>query len=242
MQAFSITDIGKKRKLNQDYTFSSVSPIGVLPNLFMVADGMGGHNGGDYASKYTVECIENRIRESAGENKKELFREAILGANDYVREMARMDMALYGMGTTLVGATITDNELLAVNVGDSRLYVIGNGEIEQVTIDHSLVSEMVLAGSLDVDMAKDHPKKNIITRAVGVLESVEPDFFERTLYPGDIVLLCSDGLTNMVDDNELFGIVMQDIPLPDRGRELIARANENGGKDNIAVVLVDPFA
>lgn len=242
MQAFSVTDVGKKRKINQDYTFSSVSPIGILPNLFMVADGMGGHNGGDYASKYTVECIENYVRESTGGQKEQLIREAIHKANAYVRDMARMDLALYGMGTTLVGATICQNELLAVNVGDSRLYVIGNGEIEQVTNDHSLVSEMVQSGTIDIEAAKDHPKKNIITRAVGVLEDVEPDFFIRVLLPGDIVLLCSDGLSNMVEDEEIFGIIMQDIPLRDKGMELINRANENGGKDNIAVVLIDPFS
>lgn len=242
MQAFSITDIGKKRKLNQDYTFSSVSSIGSLPNLFMVADGMGGHNGGDYASKYTVECIENQIRQSRGGNKEGIIREAITRANTYIRDMARMDLALFGMGTTLVCATITGDELLVSNVGDSRLYVIGNDEIEQVTNDHSLVSEMVQAGSIDRQAAKDHPKKNIITRAIGVLESVEPDFFIRKLLPGDTVLLCSDGLSNMVEDEEIFGIIMQETSLQEKGNELISRANENGGKDNIAVILVDPFA
>lgn len=241
MQAYSITDIGKKRKLNEDYTFSSVSSIGVFDNLFMVADGMGGHNGGGFASKNTIEAMESSIRKSVGLDREKIILDAVNKVNDYIRDIASMDLALYGMGTTLVGATVSGNELFAFNIGDSRLYVVGNGEIEQVTNDHSLVSAMVQSGTLDREAAKVHPKKNIITRAVGVLASVEPDFFKRLLLPGDIILLCSDGLSNMVEDDEIFGIIMQDIPLKDRAIELVDRANENGGKDNVSVILVDPF-
>ena len=242
LQAFSMTDIGKRRKLNQDYVFVSVCPIGELPNVFIVADGMGGHNAGDYASKYTVEMIEEQIRESQLTEAAEILDSAICRANSYIRNMARENKTLSGMGTTVVAATVSDDKLLVANVGDSRLYIINDKEIRQITRDHSLVEEMVRMGGIDRRAARVHPDKNIITRAVGALDTVEADFFREDLKEGDTILLCSDGLTNMLEDEEIHGIVKRRASLSEKGKALIGAANENGGKDNIAVILINPFA
>lgn len=242
IQSFSITDIGKRRKLNQDYVFSSVHPIGKLPNVFVVADGMGGHNAGDYASKCTVEMMERQIRETLDENPVRILRSAIERANHYIRKQAKEDQGLTGMGTTVVAATVYGNELEVANVGDSRLYIANEKEIVQITRDHSLVEEMVRMGGIDRQTAKVHPDKNIITRAVGAMDTIEADFFQVTLQEGDMILLCSDGLTNMLEDEEIRRITCSSESLERRAEMLIDAANSNGGKDNISVILVDPFA
>jgi len=241
LRAFSITDIGKRRKLNQDYVFVSVASVGNLPNVFIVADGMGGHNAGDYASKYTVEIIEEQIRESEWTEAEDILREAIVRANSYIRNMAREDISLSGMGTTVVAASVKDDLLEVANVGDSRLYIVNRNEIRQITRDHSLVEEMVRMGGIDRKAARFHPDKNIITRAVGALNTVEVDFFRERLTPGDMILLCSDGLTNMLEDEEIQEIIIRPSSLSEKGKALIQAANDNGGKDNIAVILIDPF-
>ena len=164
VQAFSITDIGKRRKLNQDYVFASVSPIGNLPNVFIVADGMGGHNAGDYASKATVETMERRIRESHMTEPVEILGCAIREANSHIRRMASENERLSGMGTTVVAATLQGGVLEVANVGDSRLYIANQREIRQITRDHSLVEEMVRMGGIDRLAARNHPDKNIIDR------------------------------------------------------------------------------
>ena len=206
MKTFSMTDIGRKREVNQDYVFATDETIGNLPNLLVVADGMGGHRAGDFASRFTVEVLAEEVQ-----NCKETHPETILGnsiqaANERLLEEAEKDNRLEGMGTTLVAATIMDHVLYFANVGDSRLYLI-NKEIRQLSKDHSMVEEMVRLGGLTEEEAKHHPDKNIITRAIGVKQKVEPDFFEYRLKGGDIILMCSDGLTNMVDDDEIFQIV-----------------------------------
>lgn len=242
LQAFSITDIGKRRKLNQDYVFVSVSPVGRLANLFIVADGMGGHNAGDYASKYTVETMEAEIRSSSKTEVEEILGDAILKANSHIRGIASRDESLSGMGTTVVAATVCGDVLRVANVGDSRLYMIRQNEIRQITRDHSLVEEMVRMGGIDRKTARNHPDKNIITRAVGALDSIEADFFTEKLKDGDMILLCSDGLTNMLEDEEICEIICRQTALSEKGRALIDAANANGGKDNIAVILIAPFA
>jgi protein phosphatase len=144
------------------------------------------------------------------------------------------------MGTTIVAATIIDNTLYAANVGDSRLYILNGRNITQITKDHSLVEEMVRMGEMGREDARTHPDKNVITRAVGVFEDISVDVFEIGLQRGDLILMCSDGLTNMVEDEEIRRIVMGQRDLVEMAESLVARANENGGKDNITVVLVDP--
>lgn len=241
LKTFSITDIGKKRQLNQDYVYTSEMPIGNLPNVFIVADGMGGHNAGDYASKYTVETIVQEIARSKEENAVRVIKDAIEIANEHIRQKAEEDIHLYGMGTTLVVATCMGSRLQVANVGDSRLYVV-NDKITQITRDHSLVEEMVRMGGIDREAARSHPDKNIITRAIGASETIKVDFFTVELQKGDIVLMCSDGLTNMLEDEEIRMILNGQRDIVEKAEELVKAANNNGGRDNIAVILIEPFA
>lgn len=241
LRSFSVTDIGKKRKLNQDFVYVSETSVGNLPNVFIVADGMGGHNAGDYASKCTVETMVREIRGCFEKNPVRILGKAVMAANDQIRRRAKEDNSLYGMGSTVVAATCLGHYLQVANVGDSRLYII-NDEIRQITRDHSLVEEMVRMGGLDRAAARNHPDKNIITRAIGALDTVEIDFFHEELRPGDIVLMCSDGLTNMLEDKEISEIVREYASLEERAEKLVEAANRNGGKDNIAVILINAFA
>ncbi|MBD5548152.1 MAG: Stp1/IreP family PP2C-type Ser/Thr phosphatase [Lachnospiraceae bacterium] len=241
LRSFSVTDIGKKRKLNQDFVYVSETSLGNLPNVFIVADGMGGHNAGDYASKCTVETMVREIRGCFEKNPVRILGKAVMAANDQIRRKAKEDSKLYGMGSTVVVATCLGHYLQVANVGDSRLYII-NDEIRQITRDHSLVEEMIRMGGLDRAAARNHPDKNIITRAIGALDTVEIDFFHEELRPGDIVLMCSDGLTNMLEDKEISEIVKEYTSLEERAEKLVEAANRNGGKDNIAVILINAFA
>lgn len=240
MKVFSLTDIGRKREMNQDYVFSTEHKIGNLPNLFVVADGMGGHKAGDLASQYGTHILTEHIKHNQHTGPERIINEAVQEANRKIAKVSHEDASLQGMGTTLVAATIVDDTLYFANVGDSRLYVL-NDKIRQISKDHSLVEEMVRLGGLNEEEAKHHPDKNIITRAVGVKDSVEPDFFEYGLEKDDIILMCTDGLTNMVEDDEIFEIVKNGDDVESTARELINRANENGGKDNIGLVLIKPF-
>lgn len=241
LKTFSITDIGKRRKLNQDYIYTSEMPIGNLPNVFIVADGMGGHKAGDYASKYTVETICSQIEQSFEKNPVIILEKAIAQANSHIRKKAMEDAAFDGMGTTVVVATCFGKYLKVANVGDSRLYII-NDRITQITKDHSLVAEMVRMGGIDQETARNHPDKNIITRAVGVNDTVEIDFFDVELNEEDIILMCSDGLTNMLEDEEIRMILNGQRDIVEKAQELVKAANNNGGQDNISVILIEPFA
>ena len=236
-----MTDIGRKREINQDYVFATDETIGNLPNLLVVADGMGGHRAGDFASRFTVEVLAEEVQNSKETHTEQILGNAIQTANERLMEEAAKDSRLEGMGTTLVAATILDHVLYFANVGDSRLYLI-NKEIRQLSKDHSMVEEMVRLGGLTEEEAKHHPDKNIITRAMGVKDKVEPDFFEYRLKGGDTILMCSDGLTNMVDDDEIFQIVKSARDIVEAVETLIQRANENGGSDNIGIVLAQPYA
>ncbi|MDE6420087.1 MAG: protein phosphatase 2C domain-containing protein, partial [Lachnospiraceae bacterium] len=159
----------------------------------------------------------------------------------FVHEQASTRPTMSGMGTTVVAAVCLGDELLVANVGDSRLYLI-NETIRQITVDHSLVEEMVRIGGIDRSTARNHPDKNIITRAVGVKEQVEVDFFRIALMRDDTILLCSDGLSNMVEDENIRLIVNGQRDVVEKAQELVKAANENGGNDNISVILIEPFA
>ena len=241
MKTFAKTDVGVKRAVNQDYVFTAEVPIGRLPNLFLVADGMGGHNAGDFASRFVVEDIKEELLHSEEHFPEAILKSAIEKANLKLMDEARKDARLEGMGTTLVAATIIEHTLYFANIGDSRLYLI-NDEIRQLSKDHSLVQEMVRLGGINADEAKHHPDKNIITRAIGVTESLEIDFFEYHLRPNDTILMCTDGLSNMVEDEELFSIVKSSRDVVEIVERLIEKANSNGGNDNIGVVIVQPFS
>ncbi len=155
--------------------------------------------------------------------------------------MAADHPSMWGMGTTIVAAVITKDKIYAANVGDSRLYIVNDG-ICQVTRDHSFVEEMVRRGEIDRESARNHPDKNIITRAVGAVEEIETDLFETELKTGDKILLCSDGLTNMVEDFEIYNIIKEQEDTARAAEELLHAANRNGGRDNITVIVIDPFS
>ncbi len=240
MRAFSRTDTGRRREMNQDYMYTSELPVGNLPNLYVLADGMGGHNAGDYASRYAVETIVQSVQGSRDTSPVMILREAIWKANQAVVEKSRMDIDLEGMGTTVVAATVDGRELCVANVGDSRLYIAGE-YFEQITKDHSYVQEMVRRGELRAEIARIHPDRNIITRAVGGGLDIEVDFFEAELAENDRILMCSDGLTDMLEDREIFEIIKTGADSADIVEMLVGQANRYGGNDNITVILTEPF-
>jgi len=238
LKTWGMKDIGKCREINQDYIFVSEKPVGNLPNLFLVADGMGGHKAGDLASEYTVAKVQEAVSSSMQTIPYQILKGAFQYANQRLLEKAGESENYTGMGTTLVAATVKGEEVYIVNVGDSRLYKIGD-RIEQITEDHSLVEEMVRMGEISREQARNHPDKNIITKAIGVSDNVEPDYFDTELRKGECLLMCSDGLSNMVPDQQIKEIVDMRTDLESCARELIRAANHNGGRDNIAVVLIE---
>lgn len=238
MTAFGKTDIGQRREMNQDYIFYSDHSVGKLPNIYIVADGMGGHNAGDYASRQAIETMISYIERCDYENPVTVLKYAIIRANEKLIVDAQKNPELAGMGTTIVACVIVDGHLYVANMGDSRLYLISEDGIRQITMDHSLVEEMIRAGKLERENVRNHPEKNIITKAVGASLDAMPDFFELDISAGDKVLLCSDGLSNMIEDDEIEDIVREEDSLENAVDRLIERANYYGGRDNISVVLV----
>ena len=239
MMVFSATDVGQKRQMNQDYIYTSETPVGNLPNLLVVADGMGGHKAGDYASRYGVSVLVETVKQDKNYNPVKIIGSGIEAANREVLEQSRKDPSMAGMGTTMVVATVVGGYLYVANVGDSRLYLAGR-ELKQITQDHSLIAEMVRMGELTPEEGRHHPDKNIITRAVGTAEDVKIDFFDLKLEAGERLMMCSDGLSNMVEDSEIFDILTDD-DIEDPAAALVDRANANGGLDNIAVIVVQPI-
>ena len=238
MQAYAGTDIGCVRTMNQDGYFSSPGPVGPFPNLFIVADGMGGHQAGDYASRYAIETFFEYIRQTDSTNLIRVMDEGIAEANRRVLEKSLENEELAGMGTTMVVAFVEGGQLYVANVGDSRLYLIGR-EITQVTEDHSYVAAMMRAGELTEEQARNHPEKNVITRAIGVSRDVKADFFEVDLKPEDKVLMCSDGLSNMIEDQRLYDVISSNN-VEDSVKILIDEAKRNGGYDNITAIVIEP--
>lgn len=241
MESYALTDVGRVRAMNQDYIYASPEPVGTLPNLFLVADGMGGHRAGDYASRYMVENLVIYLNKHRGNGVVGQLKNAIDEVNRGLYQESLSQEEFYGMGCTLVAGVVEDNILYVANVGDSRLYLIHGNLIHQVTRDHSYVEEMVAMGQMERDSAAYNRQKNIITRAMGISEVVDTDFFEVDLEPGDYFLLCSDGLTNMVEDRDICRIVSGPGTMREKASALIAEANRRGGNDNIAVVLVNPL-
>ena len=237
MASFGRTDTGIKRDSNQDSIFMCDSQVGPLPNLYIVADGMGGHAAGDFASQYAIRLVVDFVKKSTIENPISLLKRAFVYASNEVYKEAEKDKYKNGMGTTMVAAVIIGNELYIANIGDSRLYVIGN-EVKQITMDHSLVEELIRNGQLDRKKGRNHPEKNIITRAMGSRDEAMPDFFQITIDENDKVLLCSDGLSNMVEDDEIMDIVCENDDLERIVDSLISRANYYGGNDNISVIVI----
>ena len=240
MKSQSITDIGSKRSVNQDCIYNIDETIGALPNLYIVADGMGGHKAGDHASRTCVDVMVEKVKEYDDiYTPISVLEYAIAEANKAIYEESISNEELEGMGTTVVAATIDSGMLYVANVGDSRLYIIQDESLKQLTSDHSLVEEMVRRGEISPLDARMHPNKNIITRALGSCQDVKVDFFEIEADKIDRVLLCSDGLTNMVDEEEILDTIINSESIKKATQLLVDKANKYGGKDNISVVLIE---
>ncbi len=245
MQAIGKIDIGRKRARNEDAIFVSNTPVGILPNLFIVADGMGGHKAGGIASQLAIssfcEYIETHkhIEMKTREDITILLKLGIRHANHMIYEKAQEDEAFLGMGTTMTVATTIDDIVYLAHVGDTRLYLINQASIYQATTDHSLVQEMLDQGYISENETKEHPQRHIITRAVGTYAKVKIDTFMFSLSNVDYLLLCSDGLTSMLTNNEIHEKVLAGGESVEHIVDsLIELANEKGGMDNIAVIIV----
>ena len=244
-----MTDRGRRRPTNED----SLRACEDL-SFFMLADGVGGNRSGEIASQSALDALEKFVRHNPPEwlgSRDEVFRyfrAAVNYVNQFIIKLSEAKLQYTGMATTLTFAYIRDDEMYVANVGDSRLYVLhpkaahdltGPCVMKQITEDHSLVETMVRTGEIKREDARNHPNKNVITRALGAGEDVEVDYFEVDVTEGDLVLLCSDGLTNMVEDEDIMQIIRDNGDLISRTtKELIKAANRNGGKDNIGIVLV----
>ena len=239
MKLFSATDVGQIREDNQDQIYMSDQSVGNLPNIFIVADGMGGHKAGGFASNYAIQILLESIKRDNNFNPIRIISQAMENANRQILKKANTDSAMKGMGTTMVVATVVGHYAYVANVGDSRLYLIDDG-VRQITKDHSLVEEMIRLGEIEREEGSKHPDKNIITRALGAKADVAIDFFDVKLEKDAKIILCSDGLSNMVSDEEM-GEIVGEAKLDDNPAQLLVdRANQNGGKDNIAVIVIEP--
>lgn len=240
MKISAKSDVGAVRQNNQDFCLSGEFPDGVTWAL--VCDGMGGANGGNIASESAARTISGKINagyhQAMNDNSiKHLIVSAIEAANATVFSHSRNDTTLKGMGTTVVLAIIKNDTLYIAHVGDSRIYIVTDESITQLTNDHSVVQLMIEKGEISREEAKEHPQKNVITRALGVDDSIRIDYSQEVYNPGDIVLLCSDGLTNYVEDEKIKEIcnTYDSYTLAD---VLVDEANRNGGGDNVTVITV----
>lgn len=239
MNAYALTDVGRQRNMNQDYVFSTVKPVGNLPNLFIVADGMGGHKAGDLASKFSVNTFIDCVKNSVSSKPVQIMSDAINHTNEELLKLASTSEDYRGMGTTFVVAVIYGRSMYVANIGDSRLY-LADRELKQVTRDHSYVEEMVQMGTLNREDARTNEYKNVITRALGGAENVIPDFFEIEIEDNSRILMCTDGLTNMVTDKEIESVMSGQDDIMNKADKLVMMANQNGGKDNISVIIIEP--
>jgi len=227
--SFKDTDTGRQRRANEDSAFARAP-------LFAVADGMGGAQAGEVASRMAVEVLEPGLPEGAGSTEERLAA-LVQQANGAIHALSRSDEDRAGMGTTITAAYVGEEELSIAHVGDSRLYLLRDGDFERLTRDHSLVDELVREGKLTPEEADVHPQRSIITRALGPEAEVEVDRLTWRARAGDVYLLCSDGLTSMVPESRVGEIMSGAASLRDAGRALIDAANAAGGRDNITVVL-----
>ncbi len=235
------SDIGMKRKTNQDSILLATDL-----HFYAVADGMGGHNGGDIASQTTVKLMQELLKKFSAKEGKEQLQEAIKQVNQNLLQIASEKTELKGMGTTISCVMFKGSQLLVGNVGDSRTYMINEKKLYQLTRDHSLVQEKINMGIYSREMGKQDPQKNVLVRTVGYDENIEVDVFSYKICKNDIFLICSDGLHGKVSDHDILDIINQHISDPAKATAndvdkaalaLIARANDNGGQDNISVII-----
>lgn len=239
----SLSDPGQVRELNEDYFGTpetmeiSLDLVERRGRLYAVADGMGGHAAGEVASRQAISTLFKGYYASPSAEIIERLQEAIETANAEVHAQASLDSAKAGMGTTLVAAILQGDDLYVANVGDSRAYLVREKSIEQITRDHSWVNEQVQAGVITEQEAREHLYRNIITRSLGTKPDVDIDFFQRKVQPGDVLVLCCDGLSNEMEDDEIARIVSATDP-QEAAQALIDLANQRGGPDNITTIVV----
>ncbi len=243
MQYYGITDIGMQRKENQDRIY--MPAINDDTKLFIVADGMGGANAGGVASSMAIEYVKQLILEKFDEVKEDriflqdLIKDAIVGANKYIYEKSLENEQYSGMGTTIVVAIVYKGKVFIGHVGDSRIYRIRKHIIRQLTKDHSYVQILVQNGTITREEAENHPQKNMLVKALGCEETVEPDVMVKGFLKDDILLMCTDGLTNMIKVNEIYEEVINGKDdLVSTCNNLISHSKKNGGYDNISVILI----
>jgi PPM family protein phosphatase len=227
-ETIQLTDTGRQRRDNEDSMY-------VRAPVFVVADGMGGAQAGEVASRIAVETFAQGLPDSG--SPEERLADRVREANRQIHELSHADLERHGMGTTLTAAYLDDSHLAIAHVGDSRAYLFRDGELRRLTQDHSLVGELVRKGKLTEEQAEEHPQRSIITRALGPEASVEVDTWTYAVKDGDIVLLCSDGLTSMVPEEKIAEVLGSSSSLSDAAARLIREANAAGGRDNITVVL-----
>lgn len=238
MQIAAKTNFGRIRQINQDYYIVEELPVGIFPNLFLVADGVSSNVKSGYASKHSCEFVLDQLkRTKVGDNYIEEMEKVYRLANTdlFYRILANVEFS--GMGTTLVMGTIDNDKLIVGNVGDSRCYHIRD-EIVQITRDHTVAEELVFEKAIEKDSNTYNEYKHQLTRAIGAEKKIKPDFFEKVLLKGDYILFCTDGLTNMVSDEDIYNIVTSEGSVEEKIDSLIRLANDKGGIDNIAVILI----
>lgn len=241
MRVFAKTDLGKARDMNEDFYYITQS-INEELQLYILADGMGGYNGGEIASKLATlsakSYIETNFSNISHEKESilKLIESSIEYANMVVYEKAKENVELTNMGTTLEICLIYNNKVFIGHIGDSRIYRIRKEFFRKLTRDHSYVEQLVTDGTITKEEARNHPKKNMLMKAVGCTPYVEPDLMVKGFIKEDILLMCSDGLTNMVTEQEIYDIVKENVT--SSCENLIKRANEMGGYDNITVVVI----
>lgn len=237
MRVGSLTDIGKVREINQD-----AYAVDCDHGLFMVADGMGGHAAGEKASQTAVAIIASKLTNGAVSNAEgsleDVMQDAIQEANREIIAASMDDASMRGMGTTATVLLAREGHLYVGHVGDSRAYLIRNRRIDQITEDHSIVAQLVRARAITPQEAARHPYRNVITRCLGMQADVEADTQQRDLRPGDRLLICSDGLSGLVSDDEMLQHVLSGEDPQAICQELVNLALERGGSDNITVVLI----
>ncbi|QER67357.1 Stp1/IreP family PP2C-type Ser/Thr phosphatase [Paucilactobacillus nenjiangensis] len=234
------TDVGQQREDNQDYVGTFTNDAGLT--LAIIADGIGGHQGGDVASTMAVTHMGHNFEETNVQAPIEAYQwlaTQVRNENQTIIEKANKYKGLNGMGTTLVAAILFEDKMVLGNIGDSRGYLLRNGEFNQLTEDHSLVNELVKKGVMTAEEAQTNPKKNIITRTIGISKEADTDISIYRLDKHDQLLLCTDGLSNMVSDDEIAAVLSSDFDIKAKCQELIAQANQAGGPDNITVLIAD---
>lgn len=234
MKAVGNSVIGMRRTNNEDAIY-----INEQKNLYLVADGMGGCNAGEVASSTAISAFVEAMENAENGETLDKMMSAIAQCNKKVYQKSRENVEFLDMGTTLVAVTVENEKMFIVHVGDSRVYLFRENNLQQITTDHSYVMELVKIGSITREEAEVHPKRNIITRAIGIREDVEADTIIEDMKQGDKILLCTDGLSNMVSKGEMTKILIEQCSTEEKVKKLVVLANEKGGLDNISLILIE---